>query len=751
MTIDVKDIKEIYQSDKTNWSDAYDNAKSDIAFLSPGGQWEDAARNSRTSAKLPALEIDQLTQYVHQVVNDFRMNTPSINIIPVDDKADIETAKAYKGLIRRIEYASAANVAYDTAMEYAVKCSIGFVRVDHQYSSPESFEQELVIKRVVNPFSVTLDSNIVECDGRDAMHGTIFDSYSKKAFEAQWPGAKFISFDGDGKHEAKNDETINIAEFFKVEETEVKKALMQSGDIMDWQKGMDGVKNVRSFKKRKVYRCKLSGEEELESTYFPGIYVPIVPFFGEECWKDGKRETYSLIRRSKDAQRRFNVWASKEMEILLKAPTAPVVAVAGQLAGFENEWKNPEGASVLQYHNKDSDGQPLDRPERLSPPQIPTGIINAMQGAGEQIKSTLGMYDASVGNRSNEVSGVAIENRQRKGDVATFHFGDNGVRSITHIGRICVSAIPEVYDTERVITIMGEEDEPKMAGINGHVVDGQKETFNLAQGAYDVRVTTGPSYTTKRQEANALMTEVVAKQPELMGVIGDLVFKYSDVAGAEAIAARIKKTIPPQLLEPEDGEKEIPPEVIQAQQQVQQAQQAMEQMKMDMTDLAQQLDQMKVQSMNKQGDLQLKAQENAHKAQVDQANLELKAAELELKAREMDMREKETVLQHMSAPAKEQPEVEGMDIGTLEQLLEGKKQEKVKADADAQAQIGQQMEVERQRIAEREQDIQLKQAAMQQSQFLAEQIIGAIGQLTQAIQTPKEVVRDDQGRVMGVH
>lgn len=743
MAYDVKDAREAYENDKSSWSTVYDEAKADLAFLSPGGQWDDTARKNRETAKLPALEIDQLTQYVHQVVNENRMNTPSINVLPVDDEGDIETAKAYKGLIRHIEYASMADAARDTAMEYAVKCGIGFTRIDHKYSALTGFEQELLIKRVANPFAVYMDSSIVECDGSDAMRGTILDVYDKKRFEAEYPDKKFISFDGDGKTESKDGEMINIAEAFRIEEIPVKQALMMDGKVLEYKEGaMDGVKSVRTYKKRKVYRCKMSGDETLEETYFPGLYVPIIPYFGEEVWRDGKRELYSLIRRSKDAQRRFNMWASKEMELLLKAPTAPVMAAAGQLKGFENEWKNPEGAAVLQYNLVDAMGKEVGPPQRLAPPPIPTGIINAMQGAGEQIKSTLGMYDASVGNRSNEVSGVAIEQRQRKGDVATFHFGDNAVRSVTHEGRILVSAIPEIYDTERTIRIIGDEDEPKMVGINGKVVEKQKQTFNLSQGQYDVRVTTGPNFTTKRQESSQLMQEVM-KNPNLMAVAGDLAFKYSDIAGADALAARLKKTIPPQLMEPEDGEDGPSPQAIQAQKQIEELQAAIQQMQEEAQGIVQENQTLKVQAANKQGELDIKQQE------------------VDLKAKELDIKAKDTALQHLNAPQSAPSQVapkgqgkmneQGLDIPALEQLIERKKQEQAQAEAEAQAQAEQVQMAEMQRQAERLQDIELRQAAMQQNQFLAEQIIGAIGQLTQAIQTPKQVQRDEQGRVVGVH
>lgn len=614
-----KEAKKLLEQAQTYWYDNYYEAKEDLRFSIGEGHWDSADVASRRSGNnpRPCLVINQLPQFIHQVTNDMRQNTPSINVLPIGEESDIETAKIFKGLIKNIEYRSAADEVYDTAGEYAVKCGIGFIRVEHDYVSDDSFEQELLIKRVQNPLSVWLDPASVEYDGRDAEWAIVLDTINKDTFEKLYPDRKFTSFDAkEGDRQDAKQESIVIAELFIKEYETITKEMDAEGGMIDYtpsdDKEEEKKKRKRILKKCTVCRYKFSGEEEpLEETTFPGKYIPIVPVFGEEVWVDGKRRILSLIRQSKDAQRRVNHWASKESELLTMAPVAPVMAAAGQVDDWAEKWQSPGTSMVLPYKQTDLDGNPAPPPQRLAPPPIPTGIINAMQGAKEDIKATMGMYEASLGKKSNVVSGVAYNAQKQEGDVATFHFGDNRNRSITQVGRIIVCAIPEVYDTSKVQQIIGEEGDPQLIGINGaDRQDGQEQEYDLTKGKYDVRVTTGPSNTTKRQEAAQFMTDMVKVDPQLMQVAGDLLVKNMDIAGADVLAARLRKTIPPQLIADEEAKKN--------------GQQPPDPEKMHMTQLLQAAQQ--------------QMQQMSAELQSKQTETQLKQSELALKSRELDIR-----------------------------------------------------------------------------------------------------------------
>lgn len=610
----IKEKQEKLKRDQSYWRDIYERAKEDAHFLSDDefAQWDEQDYNSRVLTGRPALTIDQLGQFVHQVANDIRINTPTINVIPSGMDSDQETAEALKGLIKSIEYRSGADDAYDTASLNAIRTSIGFIRVDHDYVDEETFDQELLIKRVVNPFACWLDADSIELDGRDAKHGTIIDKMTVSEFKRLYPDKDPVCFQSDDKsgRELKDDDYISIAEHFCIDEEE--KTIEANG-------------RTRKTKSRVVRRYKMSGADILEETTFPSKYIPLVPVYGEEIWIDGKRHIMSLIRKSKSAQKMFNYWKSLETELLMKAPNAPVMAAEGQVEDYADDWKSPSKSMVLRYKTTDAQGNPVGAPQRLEPPTIPTGIVNAARQTVDDIKATMGLYNASLGQRSNEQSGVAIAQRKQEGDVATYHFSDNLVKSICQVGRILVDAIPNVYDTARVLRIVGMEGETKEIGINGEIANEQEETIDLTRGKYDVRVVTGASFTTQRQEAIVALQEMFKSAPDLMQVMGDLYFKYSDFAGAEAMAERMKKVIDPKFLEEEEQQElqTVDPEKEQMKALIQQG-------SMELQTLQEQAAQKETLAQMDKAQADLKAQYDALKAQEQIAALRIQSLEKDL-------------------------------------------------------------------------------------------------------------------------
>jgi hypothetical protein len=623
------------------WQPIYDKARDDLAFQSddPYAQWHREDAEARRKSGRPVLTIDQLSQFVNQVSNDVRMNTPSIDIIPSDSAATLETAEILQGLIRDIEYKSNADDAYDNAVNFAIKCSIGYMRIDHDYSYPMSFDQHLYIDRIVNPFAVLFDCDSIEADGSDAKYCYILEKMDLEEYKKKYPDASEASFKVAEHYTCDNEkDEITLAEYFYIDEQEV--TILQDGDtariLEDGEPLQEGAV-TRKTQMRVVRRCKMNGEEKLEETTFPGDYIPIVPVYGEEAWEDGKRHLISLIRRSKDSQRMFNYWASLETELLMRSPKASIIAAEGTTEDYAEDYLNPDKAGVLRYKQRDSNNQPAPPPNFVPPPQIPAGVVNARQQTTQDIRATMGLYDAFLGQQDNAVSGVAIRNRQQEGNRAVFHYADNLVRSITHVGRILLSAIPEIYDTPRVVSVIGKEDTNDKVGINGMYVEGQEQNYSLAEGRYEAKVSTGASFSTMRQEASEAYQQMIAAQPQLISVMGDLLFKYMDFPGAQAISERFKRTMDPNLLDDEQD-----PQVAAMQMQNQELQQGIQMLQAQLGQLQQQL-------QDKQAEIQIKLQAEQADAVNDQRKFELeleklrlqeqsKIAELELKRQELALK-----------------------------------------------------------------------------------------------------------------
>ena len=599
----------------SSYSESREDELDDLRFMagSPDNQWQWpadvlATRGSvqgQTINARPCLTINKLPQHVRQVTNEQRQNRPSGKVIPADDKGDVEVAEIFDGMVRHIEYMSDADVAYDTACDNQVTYGEGYVRLLTDYCSDDSFDQDILIGRIRNSFSVYMDPTIQDPCGSDAKWCFITEDITKKEYEFQFPDATPVSSlmsQGVGDKSISQwlgENTVRIAEYFYYE-TEPKKLNLYPDNVTAFEgtpedkqlKAMYGKPlRSRTAERKKVMWCKTNGFEILEEREWAGKWIPVVRVVGNEFEVDGRMYVSGLVRNAKDAQRMYNYWVSQEAEMLALAPKAPFIGYGGQFEGYEQQWKtaNTQNWPYLEVNPDVTDGQGgmLPLPQRAQPPMASSGLLQAKAGASEDIKSTTGQYNASLGMGSNERSGKAILARQREGDVGTYHYGDNLARGVRHVARQLVDLIPKIYDTQRIARIIGEDGETKMIKINpeqpqpvNKIVDERgvvmEKIYNPGVGKYDVVAITGPGYATKRQEALEGMAQLLQGNPQLWAVAGDLFVKNMDWPGAQEMAKRFAKTIDPKFL----SDTEDDPALQAAQQQIQAMGQEMEQMHM---------------------------------------------------------------------------------------------------------------------------------------------------------------------------
>jgi len=628
------------------YSDSREDELDDLRFMagSPDNQWQWpadvlATRGSvqgQTINARPCLTINKLPQHVRQVTNEQRQNRPSGKVIPADDNADVQVAEIFNGVMRHIEYMSDADVAYDTACDNQVTYGEGYIRLLTEYCNEDSFDQDIRIVRVRNSFSVYMDPTIQDPCGSDAEYCFVTEDILKSDYERMFPDAAPISTimsQGVGNESMAQwlaEDTIRIAEYFY---RTYEKATLHlypdnqtafSGTPQDAElKAMFG-KPIRSREvdREKIMWMKTNGFDILDEREWPGKFIPVVRVVGNEWEVEGKLYISGLVRNAKDAQRMYNYWTSQEAEMLALAPKAPFIAYGGQFEGYEQQWKtaNTTNWPYLEVNPDVTDGagNVLPLPQRAAPPLPQTGLIQAKMGAGEDIKATTGQYDASLGQQGNERSAKAIIAREKQGDVGTYHYVDNLARAIRHITRQIVDMIPKIYDTQRIARIIGVDGEVSMVKFNPTQKEPVKEirdemgaliekVYNPGVGTYDVMVTTGPGYMTKRQEALDAMSQILQSNPALWSVAGDLFIKNMDWPGAQEMAERFKKILDPKVL----SEGDQSPEMMAAQQQME----AMTQELNRMTDIIQ-----NVQDSVAQREVDIKE----YKAQVDAYDAETK-------------------------------------------------------------------------------------------------------------------------------
>jgi Phage P22-like portal protein len=558
----------------------------DLDF-SIGKQWPATVLAQRELDGRPCLTMNRQPQFVRQITNEQRQQRPALQINPVGDGATTDLAKIFQGCVRHIETISDAEVPRDTAFDSMVRIGFGHWRIVTEEVGPDG-EQEIKIKRILNAFTVYWDPNSVEADRSDAKWCFIVEDLPPEEYKHQFPkstlaGLSDFTSVGDTAPQWITKETIRVAEYFTFQD---------AADIKDDDDGeplaeeTDDAKAIRANSEHVVMWSKISALEVLDG-YDPGkpknkggkwagSYIPIITVVGDELDVNGKRYIAGMVRDAKDPQRMYNYWVSAATEAVALAPKAPFIAAEGQLEGYEDQWKqaNNRNFSYLYYKAIDVSGKPVPPPIRSSVEPPIQAMALMIRQADTDLKATIGLYDASLGQKGPDESGKAILARQKQGDVSTLNYSDNMARAIRHEGRVLIDLIPKIYDTPRIQRIINPDKSIKHVVIyNGDsqadaaqqlLSENVGEVYNIGVGSYDVTVTVGNT-NTKRQEAVNAMMEIVKAEPQLMNVFGDLLLRNMDWDGADLCADRMQKMLPPQL---QDNSGDPKTQLMQAQQQL---------------------------------------------------------------------------------------------------------------------------------------------------------------------------------------
>lgn len=610
-----------------------------------GDQWPTNVQQTRRLESRPCLTLNQLVKFVRQVTNDQRQNRPSIHVHPVHDST-VDEARVWEGMIRHIQVASNADVAYDTACLSQVIKGFGYFRIVTEYEDDNSFNQVIRIEPIKNAFDVYVDPYARKYDYSDAKYMFIVYDIPRKEFQKSYPKASVNNLDlssvGDEQPDWANNETVRLVEYFVVEEKEETLLMMQDGTTLleselkefEEQGGIaPPVLNKRTTTTREVKCYKLTSCDVLEEQVWPGKWIPIIPVLGDDMMVEGKRYLTGMVWNAMDAQRQYNYMSTAQTEAIALSPKAPFIVAEGQVDDYKKLWENAntQNFSYLPYKPTSVDGHMVPAPTRSHVEPPVQAMVQATEKALQDLKNITGIFDASLGQRSNETSGKAILARQKEGDVANFNYIDNLSRSIRHAGVILIDLIPKVYDAPRVARIVKEDGDTEMVHLNtplgqdgkplpqGAPQEAIAKIYDMTKADFDVTVEVGPSYNTKRQEAQESMAQLVQAFPQLMEVAGDIMVKNMDWPEAQAVANRLKAMLPAQIQDEMKGD--IPPE----------AQAKMQQMNQMIEQLTQVVHSLKDEQDTKALDLasreKIAAMNNENKITVEAMRSEMQAAQ----------------------------------------------------------------------------------------------------------------------------
>ena len=582
------------EADQMNRSEALEDLK-----FAAGDQWPVEIQNSRVLEARPCLTVNKVDAYCRQITNQMRQQRPRIKVHGMNTESDAKMAQIIQGICRHIEVQSDADQAYDKAGDFAVRMGWGYWRVTTKYTRDDSFDQDIYIEQIDNPFTVYFDPNSSQPDGSDAEKVLITTVIPKKVFKKMYPNAEIdqgftMRGTGDQNSEWIMKEDIRLAEYFYTERKAIKLCLLSDGTSVEEsdlppQEVLDAsgitIVDKRDSYKKQIRWCKLTAMQVLEEGEWAGKYIPIVPVYGQETVVEAKKKRFGLVRMAKDPQRMYNFWQTSLTESVALAPKAKWLLAEGQDEGHENEWAmaNIKSMPVLRYKQTDIDGKPAPVPQRLQPEPPPTGVMAAAQSMTTDLMQVVGIFDPAQLPTGN-LSGKALQGQQQQVDMTNFHYYDNLTRSIRQTGRIILDLIPKIYDKERVMRIIGDDGKPEILTINqyGQDEEGIDRILNdVTVGEYDIVMDTGPGYNSKRQEAVDSMMALFAADPTLIQQAGDLLVRNMDFPGADTIADRLAVNNP---LAKVDDKSKVPPRVQMELQQLsaqnQQLQQAVQELQM---------------------------------------------------------------------------------------------------------------------------------------------------------------------------
>jgi len=567
--------------------DNREKALEDTEFVFAEDQWDEAVENSRGNR--PCLNANDLPVFLDKVTAAQRMNRAGIKVLPVDSDTDPLKAEIVGGLIRYIEYESDAHVAYDMAIEAAAAGGYcGAIRVINEYENddifdndgnikPEyrkkidAFNQRLRIAPVHNPLNLLFDPKAKLWHKNDGDFMFYMDDIPIDDFKEQYPDAQIIDFESEElPADMKDwynltDKTVRVAEWFRKEPKGSHKIYL----ILNEEEEYEVVKEkpedeTRILKEREIEDYdiiwrKITATDVLEGpTRIPGKLWPIIPVWGKEHNINGKHMLRGLFRYVKDPQRMYIYTQSAITELLALQPKTPFIGTAKMFEGHEAKWRTANTKDWPYLPVNPDNSMPGVMPRREMPPQIPTGLVEQGQQRQIEKKDIIGLHEASLGKRSNETSGRAIYERKTSDDATTYAFHDNLTRAIRQVGRVIENMRPEIYDTPRVLRLLGMDKKTiQTQPVNQRWQDQngeEHEPIDLTIGKHDIVVQTGPSYATQRQEALDRLQGLMQYAPAIAPVIADVLVDYMDIPRGEKLVRRLEAMLPPEIKAVESGE-----------------------------------------------------------------------------------------------------------------------------------------------------------------------------------------------------
>jgi hypothetical protein len=546
-----KEIREAYADYRSEWQDIREQGRLDMQSISIEGPWTAEDRAQRKDAGRPCVHLDQINQFLNQTIGNVRKSKRSVKAMPKGDGANDKDAKNRSNLIMGIEERSQAQPVYLNAFESMIERSYGFAVIRTEYKDDDSFDQEIIVKPVMNPDCVLLNPTYKQPDASDVSDGFLLELVPKKEFKRLYPKAKITDFTSDADPHLSDwikDKFVQRAEYWMVQhetdmlllvETEKGPVIFREDEWKAAQEaGIKGtVKRDRKIQIPKVMQYLTNGFEILDDVPWAGTRIPIIPCFGPERWTteggNSKRELLSMVRFARDPQMLYDFLATQECEEAGMVPKTPFIGYKGQFESDAEVWeeltKVPHAIAQVDVMIDGVTGQVLPIPTR---PQYEPNFQQyelAKDSAGRSLQAAMGITPLpDAAQRRNQKSGVALEKIDDMESLGAFHFVDRYENCFLHnMGWQINELIEPILDTQRempvtqpdgsrsLVHVIGNTSHPIDEQGNYDVQDVPEDHIHTGKGDFDVTISTGPSYQSEREEQAAFVDQLIENMPNM--------------------------------------------------------------------------------------------------------------------------------------------------------------------------------------------------------------------------------------------
>jgi hypothetical protein len=596
------------------------------------GQWDPYAW-SKLEGRFRGT-FDMCTPIVDQISGEIEQSDFGLNVSPSGGDSSIDVAKTYDGLIRNIRNISNADEVFNAASRSNVIGGFDAVEVVQEFVDGDSFDQDLIIKRVPNAVdSVWFDIGSVKQDGSDAKWCVKLIAIPAAEYKERFPDGSNLSVGDDKKNTAYFDvaDFVTVGQLYYKKKVNIELVQMSNGAVYRVDDKFESIKDelaqqgISEEKRRgrKSWRVNSRlfdggdwlGDEEV--TVFNDL--PIIPIYGNFDIFENKVIYFGKLEKLYDQQRTLNYAMSRDIEDGALSPKKKYWGTPEQIEGYED---------TIQSLNTNNDAMQLYNHTDNVPPPFMQGGVEASQGLQTTIANTQQMISASAnsfnaqqGNANPMQSGIAGSQQIEQGNIGSIKWFKSLEVMVCQVGRVLINAIPRVYDSTRQVRILEEDGTSSMVTLNDTVFDQETqqnvEINDLSKGDYDVVCDFGPAFNSQQKETTQAFLDMAQIDPSFLQQGKDIMLKNLAVPGMDQMAERARVELLNAGMIPEKQWTDEERAEIQAQQEAEQQQPPQE-------------DPMMVAARAEEGKAQAELMKSQTQQQEAQFNAQVKSAEIQL-------------------------------------------------------------------------------------------------------------------------